>query len=237
MPNLPPRVSAVLFDLDGTLLHTSPDLVAAADAALAECGLAGIDSALIESMVGRGVDELVRRCLRHLKRADHGAGYEELLAAYMRHYETNNGLHASVYPGVQAGLDAMRDMGLALGVCTNKPTRFTQPLLDRYNMAKYFSVIVCGDTTARKKPAPDMIEYAANHWQASVSSVLMIGDSGNDTAAARAAGCPVWVVPYGYNEGQAVRELDCDGIVSGLDEAAQRLRGGRPIATTEILSQ
>ena len=237
MPNRPPRVSAVLFDLDGTLLHTSPDLVAAADAALGECGLAGIDSGLIESFVGRGVDELVRRCLRHLERADHGVEFEQLLAAYMRHYEACNGDLASLYPGVLAGLDAMRDMGLALGVCTNKPTRFTQPLLVRYNMAKYFSVIVCGDTTARKKPAPDMIEYAAKHWQASVSSLLMIGDSGNDTAAARAAGCPVWVVPYGYNEGRAVQELDCDGIVSGLDEAALRLRGGPSIASTEILSQ
>lgn len=225
MPKRPPLVRAVLFDLDGTLLHTSPDLVAAADAALAECGLAPIDSALIESFVGRGVDELVRRCLRHLERADHGAGFEQLLAAYMRHYEVCNGAHASLYSGVLTGLDAMRSMGLALGVCTNKPTRFTQPLLDRYNMTKYFSVIVCGDTTARKKPAPDMIEYAANHWQASVSSLLMIGDSGNDTAAARAAGCPVWVVPYGYNEGRPVQELDCDGIVSSLDEAAQFLRG------------
>ena len=104
MPNLPPRVSAVLFDLDGTLLHTSPDLVAAADAALAECGLAGIDSALIESMVGRGVDELVRRCLRHLRRADNGAEFEQLLAAYMRHYEACNGDHASLYPGVERGV-------------------------------------------------------------------------------------------------------------------------------------
>ncbi len=225
MPKRPPAVQAVLFDLDGTLLHTSPDLVAAADAALAECGLASIDSALIESMVGRGVDELVRRCLRHLRRADNGAEFDQLLAAYMRHYEACNGDHASLYPGVIAGLDAMRDMGMALGVCTNKPTRFAQPLLVRYNIAQYFTVVVCADTTARKKPAPDMIEYAANRWQASVSSLLMIGDSGTDTGAARAAGCPVWVVPYGYNEGRPVQELDCDGIVLSLDEAAQILRG------------
>ena len=225
MPKRLLAVRAVLFDLDGTLLHTSPDLVAAANAALAECGLPPIDGALIESMVGRGVDELVRRCLRHLRRADHGVEFDHLLAAYMRHYEACNGDHASLYPGVLTGLDAMRSMGLALGVCTNKPTRFTQPLLDRYNIAHYFSVAVCGDTTARKKPAPDMIEFAANHWQASVSSLLMIGDSGTDTGAARAAGCPVWVVPYGYNEGRPVQELDCDGIVLGLDEAAQILRG------------
>ena len=92
-------------------------------------------------------------------------------------------------------------------------------------MSGFFSVVVCGDTTARKKPHPDMIEYAANHWGTNVSSLLMIGDSGNDARAARAAGCPVWVVPYGYNEGEPVQGLDCDGIVSSLIEAAERLHG------------
>jgi phosphoglycolate phosphatase len=110
-------------------------------------------------------------------------------------------------------------------VCTNKTARFTEPLLERCNIAGYFSVVVSGDTTVRKKPHPDMIEYAAKHWRTSVAEILMIGDSGNDSAAARAAGCLVWLVPYGYNEGRPVQALDCDGIVSGLDMAAQRLRG------------
>lgn len=225
---IPPDVRAVLFDLDGTLLHTAPDLVAATDAALAEFGLPRIEGALVETFVGRGVEELVRRCLRHLRRADDGAEFTQLHGAYLRHYEAGNGDHASFYPGVQAGLDAMRAMGLLLGVCTNKPTRFTLPLLDRYNITQAFSVIVCGDTTERKKPAPDMIEYAAKHWRTSVSNLLMIGDSGNDTQAARAAGCAVWVLPYGYNEGRPVQELDCDGIVSSLEEAAQHLQRLRP---------
>lgn len=221
---IPPDVRAVLFDLDGTLLHTAPDLIAAANAALVECGLPRIEGALIEGFVGRGVEELVRRCLRHLRRADDDAEFAQLHAAYLRHYEAGNGVHATFYPGVLAGLVAMRAMGLALGICTNKPTRFTMPLLDRCNMTQTFSVIVCGDTTERKKPDPDMIEYAAKHWHTSVSNLLMIGDSGNDTQAARAAGCAVWVVPYGYNEGRPVRELDCDGIVSTLEEAALYLR-------------
>ncbi len=221
---VPSDVRAVLFDLDGTLLHTVPDLIAAANAALFECSLPRIEGALVETFVGRGVEELVRRCLRHLQRADDGAEFALLHAAYLRHYEAGNGDHASFYPGVQAGLEAMRAMNLLLGVCTNKPTRFTLPLLERYNMTQTFSVIVCGDTTERKKPEPDMIEHAAKHWRTNVSNLLMIGDSGNDTAAARAAGCAVWVVPYGYNEGRPVQELDCDGIVSGLEEAALLLR-------------
>jgi phosphoglycolate phosphatase len=93
-------------------------------------------------------------------------------------------------------------------------------LLERCNLAAYFSVVVSGDTTARKKPAPDMIEHAAKSWGTTVSTMIMIGDSGNDSAAARAAGCPVWLVPYGYNEGQPVQALDCDGFVDDLAQAA-----------------
>lgn len=225
MKPLPAPVTAVLFDLDGTLLHTSPDLAAAANAALAERALPGIEAALVEQFVGKGIDVLVQRCLRHLGQADAGPVFEGLRDAFMRHYETLNGRHAVAYEGVFDGLDAMRAAGLKLGVCTNKSARFTVPLLERCNMAGYFSVVVSGDTTARKKPHPDMIEYAANRWGTRVSEILFVGDSGNDTAAARAAGCPVWVVPYGYNEGEPVQGLDCDGIVSTLMEAAERLQG------------
>lgn len=218
-------VRAVLFDLDGTLAHTSPDLAIAASLALAECGLPDIDAFLVETFVGKGIDTLIRRCLAHHGKPQDGPGFERLRLAYMRHYEAVNGSRASLYPGVIEGLDAMRAMGLKLGVCTNKSERFTRPLLERCNIAGYFSVVVSGDTTARKKPAPDMIEHAAKCWETTVSTMLMIGDSGNDSAAARAAGCPVWLVPYGYNEGKPVQSMDCDGIVSGLVEVAQRLRG------------
>jgi phosphoglycolate phosphatase len=220
------RFRAVLFDLDGTLLHTSPDLAAAANAALAECAMPAIEDAVVEGFVGKGVEVLVQRCLTYLGSEPSGPGYGALLAAFMRHYEALNGAFSHPYPGVLEGLEAMRTAGLQLGVCTNKPARFTEPLLERCNIAAYFSAVVSGDTTARKKPHPDMLAYAAERWQASLSEILMIGDSGNDAAAARAAGCAVWLVPYGYREGRPVLEFDCDGIVSGLDEAARLIAAG-----------
>jgi len=220
-----PACRHVLFDLDGTLLHTSPDLAAAASLALAECALPDIDAAVVETFVGKGIDTLIRRCLAHHGRPQEGPGFERLRVSYMRHYEAVNGRQASPYPGVIEGLEAMRALGLQLGVCTNKTARFTRPLLERCNIAAYFGVVVSGDTTACKKPAPDMIEHAAKCWGTTVSTLLMIGDSDNDSAAARAAGCPVWLVPYGYNEGRPVQLTDCDGIVSGLVEAARLLRG------------
>ena len=115
----------MLFDLDGTLLHTSLDLAAAASAALAERNLPNIDPALVEQFVGKGIDVLVQRCLRHLGQPDTGLVFEGLREAYMRHYETINGKYAKPYPGVIEGLDAMRNAGLKLGVCTNKTARFT----------------------------------------------------------------------------------------------------------------
>ncbi|MBL8385946.1 MAG: phosphoglycolate phosphatase [Burkholderiales bacterium] len=217
-------VRAVLLDLDGTLLHTAPDLAEAANRALAEFGLPAIGLPVIERFVGKGIDTLVRRCLAHLGSDGDEARFSAVRAAYVRHYAAVNGTHARPYPGVLEGLAAMRAMGLALGVCTNKLAAFSEPLLARCNMAHYFSLVVSGDTTPRKKPHADMLVHAANHWGTTVSSMLMIGDSGNDSAAARAAGCRVWLVPYGYNEGEPVHGLDCDGIVSSLEEAAARLR-------------
>jgi phosphoglycolate phosphatase len=218
-----PAFAAVLFDLDGTLLHTSPDLAAAANAALAECGLPAIEDARIETFVGRGIEVLVQRCLAHLGEAQEGSGFSALHAAFMRHYERLNGSHAGLYPGVIAGLEAMRTAGFKLGVCTNKAAAFTRPLLERTGLAGFFSVVVSGDTAPRKKPHPDMLLHAAAQWNVAPGRMLMIGDSRNDAAAARAAGCPVWLVPYGYNEGEPVESLDGDGFVSGLDDAARRL--------------
>lgn len=219
-------ITAVLIDLDGTLLHTAPDLAEAGNRALAEFGLPPVPLPLVERFIGQGIETLVRRCLGHLGETCDEARVAAVRSAYLRHYAAVNGTHARPYPGVLEGLDAMRAMGLSLGVCTNKLAAFSEPLLEKSNIAHYFSLVVSGDTTARRKPHADMLVHAANHWRTTVSSMLMIGDSGNDSAAARAAGCRVWLVPYGYNEGEPVQGLDCDGIVSSLDEAAARLRAG-----------
>ncbi len=221
---IPARIKAVLFDLDGTLLHTSPDLAVAANAALLECGLPGIAPAQVQSFVGKGIDELVARCLRHHEQPDAGELFARLRDAYFRHYGRVNGDHATFYAGVREGLDAFGAAGLKLGVCTNKSARFAGPLLERFGLAAHFDMIVGGDTAARKKPYADPLLWACKAWSLAPAAVLMIGDSINDALGARAAGCPVWLVPYGYNEGMPVQGLDCDGIVASLLEAAELLQ-------------
>lgn len=224
------KIRAVLFDLDGTLLHTSPDLAAAATAALTECGLPNVDARLVENFVGKGIDVLLQRCLTHLGEADHGPMFDELRISYMRHYERINGMHAKPYPGVFEGLNAMRDLGYKLGVCTNKSARFTSALLDRAGMSIYFGAVVSGDTTAKKKPDAAPILWACDALGTKPDETLMVGDSSNDAGAARAAGSPVLIVPYGYNEGEPVQDIDSDGIVQSLSEVAALLfsvRGAR----------
>ncbi|MFN0160591.1 MAG: phosphoglycolate phosphatase [Burkholderiales bacterium] len=219
----PPR--AVLFDLDGTLLHTSPDLAAAANAALSDLSLPSIPAAIVETFVGKGIDTLMRRCLDHLGAGQDAQLFDRARQAYMRRYAEQNGILARPYPGVLAGLEMLRAAEVPLGVCTNKAGAFTLPLLERAGLSTYFKAVICGDTTPRRKPHPDMILAGAGALGASAHDLLMVGDSVNDAAAARAAGCPVWIVPYGYNEGRPVQEIDCDGIVRDLEHVALLLCG------------
>jgi phosphoglycolate phosphatase len=218
--SFPLRVSAVTIDLDGTLLDTIPDLAMAANMTLAELGFAELDPERIRTFVGKGIPRLVERTLD----AALGAPPPEdlvrrALAVYERHYTAVNGKHTTVYGGVQEGLDALREDGFPLACVTNKSERFTRPLLDMVGMSSYFRHIVCGDTLPQKKPHPAPLLHACNALGVAPAAMLMIGDSVNDTQAARAAGCPVFCVTYGYNEGHDVRSLDSDALLSSLAEA------------------
>lgn len=215
------RFRSVTFDLDGTLLDTVADLHEACRRMLAELGEPPRSLSEVHSFVGKGMAVLVERCLTHAGPPDAGrlhAGIE----SFKRHYAQTNGRFTQVYPGVREGLSAWRQAGLRLGVVTNKPGMFTEALLERMAMADLFDVVVSGDTTAHKKPHPEPILHACAVLGTQPEDNLHIGDSKNDIEAARAAGCPVYCVPYGYNEGQPVDSADCDALVSDLLAALER---------------
>ncbi len=218
---LPWAVRAVAIDLDGTLLDTVDDLAVATNRLLGQLGRPPLEASLVRTFVGKGIAHLVARALA----ASYGSAPAEVLASalplYFECYESVNGKHTTLYPGVLEGLKAMRNAGFPLACVTNKSARFTLPLLERMGIAQYFSLVVAGDTLPRKKPDPLPLTHAASHFGIAPAQMLMIGDSVNDAAAARAAGCPVFCVPYGYNEGTDVRELDVDAIVETLFEATK----------------
>ena len=218
-------VKAVMLDLDGTLLDTAGDIAAAANAMLLELGQPGCNVEQVRRYIGRGIPNLVKRCLAgRLDAADDPQPPPaQALASFWRHYGATNGREATVYPGVVEGLRRMSDMGLRLACITNKATDFTLPLLASSELAAWFEVVVCGDTLTKNKPDPMQLHHVCQLFSIQPALALLIGDSANDVRAARSAGCPVFCVPYGYNEGRDVRELDCDAIVQSVDEAASCL--------------
>ena len=209
-----------MIDLDGTLLDTVADLAVAVNLMLDRIGRAPLAESRVREFVGKGIPNLVQRALTDAMDGTPDAMlFERALPIYFDCYESVNGRHTVIYPGVREGVAAFKRTGLPLACVTNKSTRFTLPLLERKGFAGDFDVVVCGDTLPQKKPDPAPLLYACDKLGVAPRAMLMIGDSVNDALAARAAGCPVFCVSYGYNEGRAVRELDVDAIVETLLEA------------------
>ncbi len=228
MNKFPLHVKAVAIDLDGTLLDTIGDLAHAANLMRMELGMKELPEDLIKTFVGKGLVNLVRRTLvgggdtSQISEAE----LQRALHIYEHHYASVLTRETSHYPGVLDGLHAMHDAGFRLACITNKAEKFTLPLLKQMNLAHFFEITVSGDTTAKRKPDPMQLFHAAEFFGIQPSEMLLIGDSVNDYDAARAAGCPIFLVPYGYNEGRDASELPADAIVQGLHEAAKLIQNG-----------
>ncbi len=212
-------VRAVLFDLDGTLLDTAGELARAANRMLASLGLPARSEIEIRNFIGKGTAKLVERCLDgDMSRIEQAM--ELFNAVYLE--ESDRG--ASIYPGVIEGMEMLVADGLPMACVTNKPEAFTHPLLLKMDLAKYFAVVVTGDSVARRKPDPMPFAHACAQLGVRCENALVVGDSANDAIAARAAGCKVVCVPYGYREGQPVQSLQCDAVVEDVRAAADYVR-------------
>ncbi len=209
-----PGLRAAIVDLDGTMVDTLADFTVALNAVLRELSLPLLEPPAVERLVGKGSEHLIRSALAAVGAPPdlYGAAWD----GYQRHYAAVNGRHSEVYPGVADGLQALRDAGLRLACLTNKPTAFARELLEAKGLAHFFQVVFGGDAFERRKPDPLPVVRTCEALGAAPRSTLVVGDSSNDAAAARAAGCPVVLVTYGYNHGQPVREVDADGFVDSL---------------------
>lgn len=205
---------AAIVDLDGTMVDTLGDFAWALNAMLDDLGLPHILPAAVRALVGKGSEHLIRAVLDHV-----GAPplqYEPAWARYQHHYRAVNGREARVYPGVPEGLRALRAAGLRLACLTNKPTAFARPLLQAKGLDGYFLQVFGGDAFARKKPDPLPLQKTCEALGSLPARTLMVGDSSNDARAARAAGCRVLLVSYGYNHGEPVQAVDADAFVDSL---------------------
>jgi phosphoglycolate phosphatase len=227
----PGQYDAAIIDLDGTMVDTMGDFVVALNRMLADIAPPGLAAATLDAdtvsrMVGKGSEHLVRSVLSHvqaqpapgLPALDAGAVYDQAYASYQQHYAAINGQYSNLYPGVFDGLRGLQQAGLALACLTNKPAGFARSLLQLKGLDGFFSQVFGGDSFERKKPDPLPLLKTCEALGTAPGRTLMIGDSSNDAQAARAAGCPVLLVTYGYNHGQPVRAVDADGFVDSLAE-------------------
>ena len=230
------RFDAVLLDLDGTLVDTLGDFVVALNRMLADLpppfAQAQVLASDVERMVGKGSEHLIRAVLATVQPGhdavpsvadgpaslDLNALYSLAWARYQHHYGAINGSFAQVYPGVRGGLQQLRSSGKRLACLTNKPTAFARALLKGKGLDEFFDVVYGGDAFERRKPDPMPLLKACEALGTLPQRTLMVGDSSNDAQAARAAGCPVWLVRYGYNHGEPIETVAADGYLDALDQ-------------------
>lgn len=205
----------ILFDLDGTLVDTAPDIVAAANLMLAELNAAALPFDLISSFIGKGVPNLVR-CVMNVSdlAGNIEAAHSETL--FYKHYAQTNGRIGAVYPGVVEGLGSLKESGYRLACVTNKPYQLACDLLHATGLMAYFELVVGGDSLVQMKPAPQPLWHACRTLGSTPEIALMIGDSPVDSAAARAAGMPVLIVKYGYPGSAGLAALECDAFIDSF---------------------
>lgn len=213
------NISAVAFDLDGTLVDSVPDIAAAANAAMAELGRPTHPIESIRNWVGNGIERLVERALAaDIDGRVASPELSEAVEIFERHYARTNGEHSTVYDGTKPGLDAIRARQLPLACVTNKPEQPARDLLKACGLADYFSTVVGGDTLARRKPDPLPLTHIAAGFGVTPAALLVVGDSVSDVRAARAAGCSIIAVSYGYNHGRDIRSESPDYVVDTIAE-------------------
>lgn len=209
------KPQALILDLDGTLIDTLGDFVAVLGFVLADLGQPPVTRNFIEHTIGRGSEHLVRTTLAHVG-AD-AALFDRAWALYQQHYAAVNGEHAAIYPGVIEGLDLLRAQGLPLAVLTNKPGAPARELLRRKRLDGYFRHVFGGDAFERKKPDPLPLLKTCEALGTPAGRTWMVGDSRNDAEAARAAGCPLVLMTYGYNHGEDIRAVPALEHLDRLD--------------------
>ncbi|MEB5963197.1 phosphoglycolate phosphatase [Comamonas testosteroni] len=214
------ELDAVMVDLDGTMVNTLGDFAEALNRMLADLQLPGIAPQVIENMVGKGSEHLIRSVLAHVQAPNIDALYPRAWQRYEHHYLAINGQFADVYPGVAEGLQALQSLGLRMACLTNKPLSFAEPLLAAKGLDGFFDCVFGGDSFARKKPDPLPLVETCKALGSEPARTLMVGDSSNDAQAAHAAGCPVVLMTYGYNHGQPITAVEARAHLDSLVQLA-----------------
>lgn len=216
-----PRFDLVMFDLDGTLVETAPEITDAVNDTLRQFGWAEIDEDQVARWIGHGTGALLVQAVARASGSSVEAvqGSERLAAigtVYEHWYAQRCGTRSRLYPQVRETLGTLRAQGTRLAIVTNKEQRYTRRVLDAHQLAPAFDEVVCGDTLSTRKPDPAGVLACLRRFSAAPERSLFVGDSSIDAATARHAGVPVWLLPYGYNMGQPVSACAPDRVVTDI---------------------
>ncbi len=210
----------VIFDLDGTLVDSVPDLHLALSKARTELHLPPCSEQQVSHWVGNGAKLLVDRALADpalgLSETEQEQHRDQALRLFFKHYETSNGQTSRCYSGAVELLAELQVRGVSTAIVTNKPAQFTKTLLLQLGLK--VDLVLSGDSLAEKKPSPMPLNHCLQHFSLKPQDAIMIGDSVSDLSSARAAGMKMIAVSYGYNHGQAIADFEPDAMIDSLDE-------------------
>jgi len=216
------HIKAVAFDLDGTLIDSLPDLVAAANAMRQHLGLPPLENQRVREHVGDGIGVLVHRSITDERDTQAETSlWEQGFSFFVQYYRQHLTTLTEVFPGVTTGIGLLKALNLPLAIITNKPEGLTLPLLHELGLADDFALILGGDSLAEKKPSALPLQHTCQVLNVQPADLLMVGDSQNDVAAARAAGSPVAVLRYGYGEAD---QLQADVILNSIEQLYDMIR-------------
>lgn len=218
------QIQLVLFDLDGTLIDTAPDLAHSMDLVMRDLHLPAQGLKKVRRFIGHGVRRLVEDILStELEGRPAQATLEKALGAFNEHYREQLVQKSSLYPGVLECLRTLRSRGVRLACVTNKPKAFTEPLLGHFQIDRYFDLVLSGDSLAKKKPDPFPLVHACQQLAVKTVDSIMVGDSSSDILAARNAGIRCMYASYGYSEAETVKALEPDGVLDSFAELMDHL--------------
>jgi phosphoglycolate phosphatase len=214
-----PSFELVMFDLDGTLIATAPEICDAVNDTLRQFNLADVTQEQVDGWIGHGTRELLLQAVALREQADSqvlrgSQHFAEMNAAFDRHYLSRCGTRSELYPMVRETLTTLRNRGVKIAVVTNKEHRYTHTVLNAHLITPMVDLVISGDTLPTKKPHPAGVAHCLQRFRVRPERALFVGDSSIDVATARNAGVRVWALPYGYNMGESIHSSQPDRVIA-----------------------
>lgn len=209
----------LIFDLDGTLINSIPDLAIAINKTLASFNIDPLPLEKIKSFIGNGAKTLVKRCLNHAHHDHVPEGlFDKAYPKFMSYYKANPCEETFLYPGVEETLQYLTDKGYMMMICTNKPLEFVEPILEKLKIKRYFDKWIGENSLAEKKPSAAPLLYLAKEANMMIEDCLMIGDSKNDILCASAANMESVGLSYGYNYNEDINQFNPTAVLDAFGD-------------------